>query len=89
MFALSNQQLIVSQLTPNPRLLGGQRSKTVRFMASWIKANDRPHVAAVADHAFGKPALIALVVIGTILYVESRSAALDAHDAHWRRIAGQ
>ena len=60
-FALSNQQLIVSQFTSNPRPFRVYGSEPMRLVASWIKANHRADIAAMTDDAFGKPAFIALM----------------------------
>jgi len=75
-FSFSNQQLIVSQFTSNPRPLRVYGTEPMRLVASWIKANYRADIAAMADDAFGKPTSVALMTHTTNIVMGGKAMLL-------------
>jgi hypothetical protein len=72
-FSLSNQQLIVSQFTSNPRPLRIYGTEPMRLVAGWIKANYRADIATMADDAFGKPTSVALMTHTTNIVMSEKA----------------
>jgi hypothetical protein len=50
----------------------------MRLVASWIKANYRPDIAAMADDAFGKPTSVALMTHITKIVMGGKAMSLQA-----------